>query len=322
MTPDSPLDALRREIDAIDSAMHDLLMRRTEVVGQIGALKGARAPKFRPGREAAILRTLAARHLGPLPKPALVALWRQLIAAFLGMQGPFSVAALNEPDGPDFGDLARMHFGHLCAVAACATAKRAIEDVTRGRATVGILPVPEQGEMDPWWPSLLNDKATPRVVARLPFAGPGNSRSGQSEALVIGLMPPEASGNDRTLLTLDADEAPPLARVQPALKAVGLKPHLVVPCKARGERSPWLCLVEVDGFIEGDGGRTERLAEHLPVRLRRLVNLGSYPVPLSAAELAQAEAAEPAKTPDGGKQNYGRRSTDKPRSRAAKRTVS
>ena len=322
MTPDSPLDALRREIDAIDSAMHDLMMRRTEVVGQIGALKGARAAKFRPGREAAILRTLAARHLGPLPKASLVTLWRQIISAFLGMQGPFSVAALNEPDGPDFGDLARLHFGHLCTVSACATTKRVIEDVTRGRATVGILPVPEQGEADSWWPSLLNDKATPRVVARLPFAGPGNSRSDPSEAFVIGLMPPEDSGNDRTLLALDADEAPPLARVQPALKAAGLKPRLVVPCKPRGERAPWLCLVEVDGFIEGDGGRTERLAEHLPVRLQRLVNLGSYPVPLSAAELADAEADAPAKAPAGPKVSYGRRATDKPRSRAAKQTVS
>ena len=34
------LDDLRREIDDIDAALHDLLMRRTELVQRIGAAKG------------------------------------------------------------------------------------------------------------------------------------------------------------------------------------------------------------------------------------------------------------------------------------------
>src|SRR3972149_6995143 len=37
---DSPIDDLRRQIDEIDNALHDLLMRRTEVAVEIGAVKG------------------------------------------------------------------------------------------------------------------------------------------------------------------------------------------------------------------------------------------------------------------------------------------
>ena len=47
------LDDLRRQIDAIDDQMHDLIMRRTEVVEAIGKEKrDGKVPAFRPGREA------------------------------------------------------------------------------------------------------------------------------------------------------------------------------------------------------------------------------------------------------------------------------
>ena len=39
MTNDLSLDDLRREIDEIDDQLHDLLMRRTEIVGRVGAVK-------------------------------------------------------------------------------------------------------------------------------------------------------------------------------------------------------------------------------------------------------------------------------------------
>ncbi|MHB1060127.1 MAG: chorismate mutase, partial [Rhodanobacter sp.] len=85
-SPDTPIADLRREIDEIDTALHDLVMRRAEVAARIGAAKnggGARdnalqdralqdqagvaeadarsadgGSFIRPGREAAILRRL------------------------------------------------------------------------------------------------------------------------------------------------------------------------------------------------------------------------------------------------------------------------
>ena len=63
------LEELRREIDEIDDAIHDLLMRRAQVVEQVGIAKRPDNQIVRPGREAVILRRLAARHTGSFPLP-------------------------------------------------------------------------------------------------------------------------------------------------------------------------------------------------------------------------------------------------------------
>ncbi|MEN9499161.1 MAG: hypothetical protein RIS83_980, partial [Pseudomonadota bacterium] len=63
---DPALQALRAEIDALDDAMHDLLMRRAAVVARMAASRaktGGGSP-LRPGREAAVLRRLLGRHQG------------------------------------------------------------------------------------------------------------------------------------------------------------------------------------------------------------------------------------------------------------------
>ena len=75
------LEELRREIDEIDDAIHDLLMRRAQVVEQIGIAKRPDNQIFRPGREAIILRRLAARHTGAFPIAVVVRIWREMIAA-------------------------------------------------------------------------------------------------------------------------------------------------------------------------------------------------------------------------------------------------
>jgi chorismate mutase len=77
MTSDSPtLSDLRREIDQIDEALHDLLMKRAAVVDGVRAAKrqdGGGA--FRPAREAQVLRGLVRRHHGSLPRGLVVRQW-------------------------------------------------------------------------------------------------------------------------------------------------------------------------------------------------------------------------------------------------------
>src|SRR5258707_5120237 len=89
----TPLDDLRRQIDELDDQLHDLLMRRTEVVEAIGKeKKDGKVSAFRPGREAVILRRLVARHGGRFPAAGLVRIWREMLAATVGLQMPFAVA--------------------------------------------------------------------------------------------------------------------------------------------------------------------------------------------------------------------------------------
>ena len=92
------LEELRREIDAIDDQLHDLLMRRTEIVEGVTAAKQGDAIKIRPAREAKIVYRLLARHKGAFPKRELVRIWREIIVATLGAEGPFSAGVYTGDD--------------------------------------------------------------------------------------------------------------------------------------------------------------------------------------------------------------------------------
>jgi len=139
------LDALRREIDALDDRLHDLLMRRTEVVQQIAAAKqgSGEAPVFmRPGREAVVLRRLMARHHGDLPKPVVARIWRELISAYCLLQGPFSVAVHAPSKSVAYWDMARRHYGSSTAMTLHRNAHHVLSVVAARPGTIGVLPLP------------------------------------------------------------------------------------------------------------------------------------------------------------------------------------
>ena len=189
------LDDLRAEIDAIDDSLHDLLMRRAGLAGDIARLKakapvGASGPLFRPGREAAIVRRILARHKGPFPPAALVRIWREVIGALLRLQGPLTVATA----ATGLNELARDHFGTVATVRAQATPFAAIRAVSAARATVAVVPWPATSDSErPWWLALAKTPSgkngAPRVVAALPALGRGK----QPLALAVAMMAPEPS---------------------------------------------------------------------------------------------------------------------------------
>ncbi len=269
------LAALRGEIDALDDALHDLLMRRAAVVARLAGSRakaqGAPSP-LRPGREATILRRLLARHAGPLPPAALIRLWREIFAAGSALQASFGVAVFAR--GPGCAQLAREHFGTLTPLRSHPTPSRALAAVAAGEAQVAVLPLPE--EDDPadsvWWTGL--DSPRLQVVARLPFwsSAPG------PEALAVALGAADPSGADRTLLRLDlrseAGAGRGRARILDALAAAGLPPRLL---QLHRDEGLLRALAEVDGAVAADDPRLAAL----PVD--RVLPLGRYAVPFRDA---------------------------------------
>jgi chorismate mutase/prephenate dehydratase len=194
--PEDPLAALRGEIDALDDALHDLVMRRAAVVARLAAsrVKGTAVSPLRPGREAAILRRLLARHSGPLPPAVLVRLWREILGSSSALQGGFAVAV---PAGnAALAEAARTHFGPLAALGREPDAAAALAAVAAGRAQAAVLPVPAAAGGGAWWAALEDPR--PRVVARLPFFAAGPA----PEALLVSSDGPDPSGDDRSLLRL------------------------------------------------------------------------------------------------------------------------
>ncbi len=286
MSAEKSLEALRREIDAIDDAIHDLIMKRTQVVERVRDVKRNDAVKIRPAREAEILYRLVARHQGHFPKRELVRMWREIIVATLSFEGPFSLAVYAPDEGCDYRDLARDQYGSFTPATPHVSVRRVIEAVGRGEATVGILPVPTQGDQDPWWRHLVSTgPEVPRVIARLPFTGPGRERRTRPEALVIAGAAPAPTGRDRWFLAVDAERRIGLNQIGAALADAGLPPVFSALWHEPLEPGVWLYLAEVEDYVGGEDGRIGIFLDALGKPVNRVVPLGGYAVPFTEGEL-------------------------------------
>jgi chorismate mutase-like protein len=272
--PQGNLDDLRGEIDEIDTALHDLIMRRAAIVENIAAAKGEQAASgMRPAREAEILRRLVARHAGPFPRASLVRIWREIISAVTRMQGPYNVAVFDDEVG-GLWDLSRDYFGSCTEISTRSARRDVVGGVADGAATHGVLPYPSEEEDRPWWAGLWSPDA-PRIVLRLPFAGVGNARGRDTQALVIARIAPEPTGEDRSLLMIECGQETRRAVLADMLDRTGLQAQKV--CSS-GNGTPQY-LVEVEGFLVSAEERLGRLMEEPNVERARII--GAYPVPLS-----------------------------------------
>jgi len=225
MTPSpSDLADLRRRLDEIDDKLHDLLIRRAEIVGAVAASKReGKLPAFQPGREAQIIRRLVGRHHGAFPVATLVRMWREMLSATVRLQSAFAVAVFAPIEAQGFWDLARDHYGSHTPMAAYRSIGQVIRAVTEGQASLGVLPMPQEGELDPWWRHLLSkDEDAPRVVARLPFGARGNARGDGVDALAIGRGVQQETGRDRVLLATESSADISRDRIFRTLASLGL----------------------------------------------------------------------------------------------------
>ncbi|MFC7690305.1 chorismate mutase [Paeniroseomonas aquatica] len=261
--PSDPLAQARAEIDALDDALHDLVMRRAAVVARLAASRakaGSPSP-LRPGREAMILRRLLARHAGPLPPVALVRLWRELLASSSAQQGGFTVAVHGR--GPE--RLAREHFGSLTPLEILPSAARALAAVAGGEAQVAVLPLPEEGEAPEaaWWLGL--DSPRLQVIARLPFLAAG----GEEGPWPSRRARPTRAGPTARCCGSRPWGARPCAARRGAGRGRAGAPDAAAPPRRRVLRA----LAEVDGVLTADDPRLAGL----PVD--RALPLGFYAVP-------------------------------------------
>ncbi len=285
MAKDQPLDNLRREIDRIDDQIHDLLMRRTDIVSEVGALKRCSEVitlALRPGREAAILRRLLARHSGPFPRPVLVRIWRELLSAQVALQGNFSIAAF-APEGLEiYRGLAQDQFGAGTPLHKYSAVSQIVSDIWKGNISVGILPVPEGEESDPWWRVLVVDgEGTPKIIARLPFY----ERMGEGDlpaAFAVAMIEPEKTEADVSLVGIERVADISRDRVLKGLAESGLDAHWIAAWQDPEKEGYAMYLVSVEGFLARDDRRLEAYRSHAGEAVVRAVVLGAYARPVIA----------------------------------------
>ncbi len=253
------LDALRREIDEIDARLLAAIAERTAVVRKVGAAKGG-GPVLRPGREAQVLRKLLAEDSG-LPGPVIGRIWRELIAAYCGLQGPLEIAVCAPEKSVGYWDLARGHFGSATKMSlhkAPAVVLRAVSEQT---GTVGILPMPQDGEADPWWRYMSSGENTPRVIGRLPFIDSPGARFEDLQAMVVAQVPFDESGDDASWLVVSTTAEISRRSLADQLNALGFTPQALASHNEGG--AGWYHLLEVDGFVEADDAKLDAFVKKL-----------------------------------------------------------
>ncbi|MCI4678548.1 chorismate mutase [Rhodoblastus acidophilus] len=178
MTEPSALETLadlRAEIDRIDGEMHELLIERGEIIDRLIAAKARQGggSAFRPGREADMMRVIAARHRGRLPLDTVESIWRVIIATFTFVQSPYAVHADMSGGDATMRDSARFHFGFTVPLLGHSSPDETIAAVAGsarpdGGGDLGMVRANWRPGEGRWWEALAAEDA-PKIIARLPF---------------------------------------------------------------------------------------------------------------------------------------------------------
>jgi chorismate mutase len=164
------LTDLRHEIDRIDETMHDLLIKRGEIIDRLIAVKKTQesGSAFRPAREADMMRRLVKRHHGSLPLDTAESIWRVIISTFTYVQAPFAVHADLSAGDALMRDSARFHFGFTVPFEPHMGASSVVAAVSASKGDLGLVPAFATASAGPWW-AALEFAAAPKIIARLPF---------------------------------------------------------------------------------------------------------------------------------------------------------
>jgi chorismate mutase/prephenate dehydratase len=139
------LQQLRQQIDDVDDQILDLLNRRAEVVVEVGKIKAGSSQYYVPSREQAIYERLISENRGPFPDEGVRRVFREVISASLSLEQPLKVAFL----GPQatFTHVAAMRqFGLSAQLVPVRSIPAIFEEVSRGRASYGVVPVENSNE--------------------------------------------------------------------------------------------------------------------------------------------------------------------------------
>ena len=247
MTKSEPdLSAIRNEIDELDKSLHELLMRRAEIIKRVKVAKtGSDISAYRPRRESEVLKQLVERHSGKFPVVSIYRIWREIMAASVVMQDKFSCAVWDGNNGI-FRTIARNHFGAVTPLHFYSSPVRVLNAVSQGETVVGLLPMPQQDDLSPWWPSLYGSD-----INRVAICGsvPRYGFEIDAGAIIVGNIGLEESSLDNIYLIIETDGSLSQSGLRNVLKRLDLEIRSLFqdPMSSRVEGRA-LFLAKIKGF--------------------------------------------------------------------------
>jgi chorismate mutase/prephenate dehydratase len=204
------LQELRQQIDALDDQILDMINRRAEVVVAVGkAKRESRGEYYVPSREKAIYERLIAKNPGPFPDEGVKRVFREIISASLSLEQPLKVAFLG-PQATYTHVAAMQQFGLSAQLVPLKNISSIFEEVSRGRASYGVVPVENSNEgvvshtLDMFMSSDL------KIIAEilLPVSHDLLNLSGQTDDIRRVVSHPQALGQCRSWLEENLADIP------------------------------------------------------------------------------------------------------------------
>lgn len=140
------IEEYRKRIDALDRDIIRLINERAECARKIGEAKQKTdSAIYAPERERQVLDKVAAANPGPLPNPAIQSVYREIISACRALERPITVAFWG-PKASNTHVAARRRFGTLAEFLETGSIPETFQQVTRGLADFGVVPVENSTE--------------------------------------------------------------------------------------------------------------------------------------------------------------------------------
>lgn len=285
-TPDISPELLefRRRIDALDDKIISLLIERTGIVAKVGEMKRRNHPgqcPIRAGREADMVRRVIDKFRGShFPLGAAAAIWRTLIGASTSIEGQLNISVYTPDKNNDLYWMAREYFGPFIAISKQAHVKRVIGDVIDGKCAVGIVPVVRSSDTTYWWTNLIQQGSdTPKIFAHVPFVYYGAPGNDAPAALAISCIAPEATGDDVSLIVLEAEHNVSQNKLQTAFGSAKLEAAWLNVATLHSTRRHHL--IELKGFITPTHDKMKAVLSALGTSVLATHFLGAYAKPLT-----------------------------------------
>jgi chorismate mutase/prephenate dehydratase len=149
---DKKLEAIRREIDGLDSELVALINRRADLAKKVAQIKDGQGENdegsshyYRPEREAEVLRSLIDDNTGPLPGHHVSRIFQEIMSACRALQKPLAVAYLG-PEGTFTESAAFKHFGHAVDTLPVDSIGGVFRRVESGGGDYGVVPIENSTE--------------------------------------------------------------------------------------------------------------------------------------------------------------------------------